>query len=46
MLWGFINKTGKEVIPCKYKQVGNFSDGLAAAKIGGKWGSISKEVER
>lgn len=27
--WGFIDKNGKEVIPCKYTEVDNFSEGLA-----------------
>lgn len=29
-LFGFIDKTGKEVIPCENKSLGNFSEGLAA----------------
>lgn len=28
-LWGFINKTGKEVIPCIYDKVDSFSEGLS-----------------
>lgn len=27
--WGFIDKNGKEVIPCIYKEVDSFSEGLA-----------------
>lgn len=27
--WGFVNKKGAEVIPCKYTRVGDFSDGRA-----------------
>lgn len=29
-LWGFIDREGKEVIPCVYYYVNNFSDGLAS----------------
>ena len=28
-LWGFINETGKQVIPCQYREVGDFHEGLA-----------------
>ncbi len=28
-LWGYINKQGKEVIPCQYEEADNFSEGLA-----------------
>lgn len=28
-LWGFINKTGKKVIPCIYDKVDSFSEGLS-----------------
>jgi len=42
--WGFIDKTGKEVIPFIYSDVLSFSEGLAAVRIGndenGKWGFI------
>ncbi len=27
--WGYIDTTGKEVIPCKYDDVGSFSEGMA-----------------
>jgi hypothetical protein len=44
--WGFIDKAGKEVIPCKYDITSGFSDGLAAVRLGdgktGKWGFIDK----
>ena len=40
--YGFIDKTGKEIIPLKYDKVQYFSEGLAAVKIGGKWGYIDK----
>ena len=40
--YGFINKSGNEVIPIKYDQVGEFSEGLASACINGKWGFIDK----
>jgi len=42
--WGFIDKSGKIVIPCQYDEVGKFSDGLAYAIIYGKMtGYIGKD---
>lgn len=38
--YGFIDKTGKEVIPLKYESVDNFNEGMAPARLGGKWGFI------
>ena len=29
-LWGFVDKTGKVVIPCKYRSAAWFSEGLSA----------------
>jgi len=40
--WGFINKSGKEIIPVKYNSIYDFSDGLALAIINDKWGFIDK----
>ena len=40
--WGFIDKTGKEVIPCKYHFACAFSGGLAKVRLNGKWGFIDK----
>lgn len=33
-LWGFIDLAGKEVIPCKYTNVVDFDNGIAAVSIG------------
>lgn len=38
--YGFINKTGKEVILCQYEDVSLFSEGLATANLGDKYGII------
>jgi len=38
--WGFVDKTGNEIIPCKFEKVKSFSEGLAAVKQNGKWGFI------
>src|SRR5206468_8469070 len=38
--YGFIDKTGKEVIPRKYDDARSFSEGLAAVKLNGEWGFI------
>jgi len=40
--WGFINKTGKEIIPLKYDDVDSFYDGLAKVKLNSKYGYIDK----
>lgn len=42
--WGFVDKTGKLVIPCQWEYVGNvFIEGLARVKdSSGKWGFIDK----
>jgi serine/threonine protein kinase len=40
--WGFIDKTGKEVIPCKYDYAAHFSEGFAAVELNGKYGYIDK----
>lgn len=47
--WGFIDKTGAEVVPCKYGNVNppEFHEGLAAVRLNDKWGFIDatdKEV--
>jgi hypothetical protein len=40
-LWGFVNDSGKFVIPPTYKQRPEpFSDGLAVVQVGGKFGFI------
>lgn len=38
--WGFIDKTGKEVVPLMYSAAHSFSDGLAAVMNNNKWGFI------
>ena len=42
--YGFIDKTGREVIPCKYDRVAyySFREGLAGVELNGKWGFIDK----
>lgn len=39
---GFIDKTGKQIIPCMYDDAENFSEGTAKVKMGEKWGFIDK----
>lgn len=42
-LWGFIDKSGKEVIKPQFKDVGDFIDGLCnVTNKEGKWGFIDK----
>ena len=40
--WGFIDKTGKVVIPPQFDIVLCFSEGLAPIGMGGKWGFIDQ----
>lgn len=40
--WGFIDKTGKVVIPLMYDYALPFSEGLAAVASRGRWGFIDK----
>jgi hypothetical protein len=40
--YGYIDKTGKEVIPCKYDNAENFSEGLAIVMLNDKYGFIDK----
>ena len=40
--WGYIDKTGKEVIPLKYDFACDFFGGLAKVRLNGKWGFIDK----
>jgi hypothetical protein len=41
-LWGFVDKTGKEVITPKYADAWSFSNDLARIKKGKLWGFIDK----
>lgn len=44
--WGFVDKTGKLVIPAEFQNVNaidGFHEGLVGVKINGKWGFIDKE---
>jgi hypothetical protein len=40
--YGYIDKTGKLVIKSQFREVKNFSQGLAAVKIADKWGYTNK----
>ncbi|MBQ5814588.1 MAG: WG repeat-containing protein, partial [Flavobacteriales bacterium] len=39
---GYIDKTGREVVPCIYDDAWNFSEGLAYVRKDGKYGYIDK----
>ena len=41
-LWGFINKTGKVIIPFQFDEKGYFKDGLAEVKVDGRLYYIDK----
>ncbi len=44
--WGFINRSGKEVIPCQFEDVGLFHNGYARAEIDKGWILINKYGKR
>lgn len=43
--YGFINAKGQEIIPFRYSDAGNFSDGLAYVRHKGKYGFINAKGE-
>jgi len=40
--WGFINESGKLVVPVIYQEVRDSVQGLAAVKVDGKWGYVDR----
>ena len=41
--WGYIDKTGKVVIPCQWENARTFSEGFALVRDdNGKWWKIDK----
>ena len=40
--YGYIDKTGKEIVPPKYDYAMDFSEGFASVRLNGKWGVIDK----
>lgn len=38
--WGYINQSGKQIIPCRYKECGSFHDGLAYVGTNKSYGFI------
>ena len=40
--YGFVDKTGKEVIPPKYVQVGDFHEGPAVVELNDQYGFVDK----
>ena len=41
--WGFVNKEGEEIIPCKYENVEYFENGHCFVQKNEKWGIINKD---
>ena len=39
-LWGFVDESGRVVVPIQYDDVDDFSNGYAAVSVGGRWGFI------
>lgn len=44
--WGFVDKTGREIIPPKYDSVGPFSEGLAVVRMGTSTNSKAGFVDK
>lgn len=42
-LYGFMDETGKVIIPCQFEAAGPFVNGKAVVKKSGKWGIINKQ---
>jgi hypothetical protein len=40
--WGYIDKTGRLVVDFQYDEAWDFSDGMAAVRVGGKWGYVDE----
>jgi hypothetical protein len=43
--YGYIDEIGREIIPFKYDNAKDFSDGLAPVQLNGKWGYINRTAE-
>lgn len=41
--YGFLDSKGKELFPFKYRDVDNFSHGIAKVQSGNKWGYINRQ---
>jgi len=41
--YGFVDKTGKEVVKPKYDYAGDFHNGFADVRLGRKWGFVDKQ---
>ena len=41
-VWGYVNRTGCDVIPCMFEDAHDFLEGLAAVKKDGKWGYVDR----
>lgn len=39
---GFVDKSGREVVPCRYDDINDFSEGLASVELNDKWGFVDK----
>jgi hypothetical protein len=40
--WGYINSTGKLVVPLEFDEAEPFTEGLAVIRVGSKYGYIQK----
>ena len=41
--WGFVDKTGKEIVPPKYDLALDFEGGVAEVEFNGEWIKIDKQ---
>jgi len=40
--WGFVDRSGRAVVPPRFDQVGRFSEGLAPVRVGRQWGFVDR----
>ncbi len=40
--YGFVDQTGKEIVPCKYDGITAFENGFAVVQLKGKSGVVDK----
>jgi hypothetical protein len=45
-LGGYVDKTGKMVVPCKYDYAQSFYEGLAVVELNDKYGYIDKQAKK
>lgn len=45
IVWGLVDMTGKEILPCQYDSIALVNDNCAILKQGGKWGKVDGSMK-